>query len=60
MTIKDDLHSLIDDLDETDVRDTLDFLQARAALDAKVGQPKPSTARCSCSNGCKALSSAAA
>jgi hypothetical protein len=36
VTIKDDLHALIDGLDETDAREALAFLQARTQLDARV------------------------
>jgi hypothetical protein len=38
MTIKDDLHLLIDELDEVDARDALEFLKARAELDPRVSQ----------------------
>jgi hypothetical protein len=38
MTIKDDLHTLIDKLDEADARETLEFLKARGELDSNVSQ----------------------
>ena len=38
MTIKDDLHALIDDVDETDAREALAFLRARLELDPRVSQ----------------------
>jgi hypothetical protein len=38
MTIKDDLHTLIDELDEADAREALEFLKARAELDPNVSQ----------------------
>jgi hypothetical protein len=38
MTIKDDLHTLIDELDEADAREALAFLRARAELDPNVSQ----------------------
>jgi hypothetical protein len=38
MTIKDDLHTLIDELDEVDARETLEFLKARVELDPNVSQ----------------------
>jgi hypothetical protein len=38
MTIRDDLHTLIDELDETDAREALEFLRARAELDPNVSQ----------------------
>jgi len=38
MTIKDDLHTLIDELDEADARETLAFLKARVELDQNVSQ----------------------
>ena len=36
MTIKDDLHALVDELDETDAREALEFLRARTELDPHV------------------------
>jgi len=36
MTIKDDLHTLINELDETDAREALEFLKGRAELDRRV------------------------
>ncbi len=38
MTIKDDLHALVDQLDETDAREALEFLRARAELDPRVSE----------------------
>ena len=38
MTIKDDLHTLIDELDEADAREALEFLRARVELDPHVRQ----------------------
>ena len=38
MTIKDDLHTLIDALDEADARETLEFLRARVELNPNVSQ----------------------
>ena len=38
MTIKDDLHTLIDELDEAGARETLEFLRARIELDSNVSQ----------------------
>src|SRR5919204_5726300 len=38
MTIKDDLHALIDELDETDAREALEFIKARLELDPNVSQ----------------------
>jgi len=38
MTIKDDLHTLIDKLDEADARETLEFLKARVELDPNVSR----------------------
>jgi hypothetical protein len=38
MTVKDDLHTLIDELDEADARETLEFLKARVELDSNVSQ----------------------
>lgn len=38
MTIKDDLHALIDEVDETDAREALAFLKARLELDPRVSQ----------------------
>jgi hypothetical protein len=38
MTIKDDLHLLIDALDEADAREAMEFLKARAELDPHVSQ----------------------
>ena len=38
MTIKDDLHALIDELDELDARDALEFVKARLELEPNVSQ----------------------
>jgi hypothetical protein len=38
MTIKDDLRALIDELDEADAREALEFLKARTELDPNVTQ----------------------
>jgi len=38
MTIRDDLHALIDELDETDAREALEFVKARLELDPNVSQ----------------------
>jgi hypothetical protein len=38
MTIKDDLHSLVDELNETDAQEALEFLKARAELDPHVSE----------------------
>jgi plasmid stabilization system protein ParE len=38
MTIKDDLHALIDQIDEADAREALAFLKARQELDPAVSQ----------------------
>ena len=38
MTIKDDLHALIDELDETDAHEALEFIKARLELDPNVSQ----------------------
>lgn len=38
MTIKDDLHTLINELDEADAQEALEFLKARAELDRHVSQ----------------------
>ena len=38
MTIKDDLHALIDELDETDAREALEFVKSRLELDPNVSQ----------------------
>ena len=38
MTIKDDLHALIDEVDEADAREALAFLKARLELDPRVSE----------------------
>ena len=38
MTIRSDLHVLIDELDETDARATLEFVKARLELDPNVSE----------------------
>ena len=38
MTIKGDLHALIDELDETDAHEALEFIKARLELDLNVGR----------------------
>jgi hypothetical protein len=38
MTIKDDLHALVEELDEADARETLEFLKARGELDPNASQ----------------------
>jgi hypothetical protein len=38
MTVKDDLHALINELDEMDAQEALEFLKARAELDPDVSQ----------------------
>lgn len=38
MTIRDDLHALIDDLDETDAREALAFVRARLELESRASE----------------------